>query len=102
METNDPVLAMLGVGKQLWEGESGDQFIERLRAEEQPPAAFEAHSQVPSENAPEAVWHRITIHQGEEFKTATRLPFTYEVEGAGIWFFRNGRRDRIGSYRAPS
>ena len=45
-----------------------------------------------AENAPEAVWHRIKAHQGEEFRTATRLPFTYEVEGTGIWFFRNGRR----------
>jgi hypothetical protein len=92
LETNDPVLLMLGVGKQLWERESGDKFIERLRAEDLPPAAFETHPQVPAENAPEAVWHRIKAHQGEEFRTATRLPFTYEVEGAGIWFFRNGRR----------
>jgi hypothetical protein len=92
LETNDPVLLMLGVGKALWERESGDKFIERLRAEDQPPAAFEAHPQVPALNAPEAVWHRIKTHQGEEFRTATRLPFTYEVEGAGIWFFRNGRR----------
>jgi hypothetical protein len=92
LETNDPVLLMLGVGKQLWERESGDKFIERLRAEDLPPAAFETHPQLPAENAPEAVWHRIQTHQGEEFRTATRLVFTYEVEGAGIWFFRNGRR----------
>ncbi|MGA9565152.1 MAG: hypothetical protein WBS19_06490 [Candidatus Korobacteraceae bacterium] len=92
LETDDPVLLMLGVGKQLWERESGDKFIERLRAEDLPHAAFEAHPQAPAENAPEAVWHRIKTHQGEEFRTATRLPFTYEVEGAGIWFFRDGRR----------
>jgi hypothetical protein len=35
--TDDPVLAMLGVGKQLWEHEAGDQFVERLRSEEIPP-----------------------------------------------------------------
>jgi hypothetical protein len=92
LETDDPVLLMLGVGKQLWERESGDKFIERLRAEDLPPAAFEAHQQVPTENAPEAVWRRIESHQGEEFKTVKKYPFTYEVEGAGIWFFRNGRR----------
>ena len=92
LETNDPVLLMLGVGKQLWERESGDKFIERLRAEDLPPAAFEAHPQVPAENAPESVWQRIEIHQGEVFKTVRKYPFTYEVEGAGIWFFRNGRR----------
>ena len=83
---------MLGVGKQLWERESGDKFIERLRAEDMPPAALETHAQVGGENVREAVWHRIKTHQGEEFRTATRLPFTYEVEGTGIWFFRNGRR----------
>jgi hypothetical protein len=33
-KTDDPVLLMLGVGKQLWERESGDQFIERLRSED--------------------------------------------------------------------
>jgi hypothetical protein len=92
VETSDPVLLMLGVGKQLWERESGDTFIERLRAEDMPPAAFDADPQVAAENAPEAVWHRIKAHQGEEFKTVRKYPFTYEVEGAGIWFFRNGRR----------
>ena len=91
-EIDDPVLQMLGVGKQLWERESGDKFIERLRAEDLPPAAFEAHPEAPAENAPEAVWRRIESHQGEEFKTVRKYPFTYEVEGTGIWFFRNGRR----------
>jgi hypothetical protein len=91
-EIDDPVLQMLGVGKQLWERESGDKFVERLRAEDLPPAAFEAHPEAPAENAPEAVWRRIESHQGEEFKTVRKYPFTYEVEGAGIWFFRNGRR----------
>ena len=91
METEDPVLLMLGVGKQLWESESGDNFIERIRSEElaSPPNDPQAS---PAENAPEAVWRRIESHQGEQFKTATKLPFTYGVEGAGIWFFRNGRR----------
>ena len=32
-ETEDPVIAMLDVGKQIWERESGDNFIERLRSE---------------------------------------------------------------------
>src|SRR5271169_2653747 len=36
-ETSDPVLLMVGVGKQLWESESGDKFIERLRSEELAP-----------------------------------------------------------------
>lgn len=37
--TKDPVLLMLGVGKQLWKRESGDHFIERLRSEDSPCAA---------------------------------------------------------------
>jgi hypothetical protein len=90
-ETSDPVLLMLGVGKQLWKRESGDSFVERLRSEDPPPSPFEGRQDAPAENAPESVWHRIKSYQGEEFKTATGLPFTYEVEGAGIWFFREGR-----------
>ena len=91
-ETKDPVLSMLGIGKQLWEGEPGDRFIERLRSEDLPPSPFEGRLDAPVENASESVWRRIESHQGEEFKTVTRLPFTYAVEGAGIWFFRDGRR----------
>jgi hypothetical protein len=41
----------------------------------------------------EDVWKRVVKHQGDEFKTVTGLPFTYEVEGAsGIWFYRSGSR----------
>jgi len=36
-ETSDPVLLMLGVGKELWEREPGDKFIERLRSEDPRP-----------------------------------------------------------------
>ncbi len=91
-QTTDPVLLMLGVGKQLWEREGGDEFVERLRSENQPISGFEAQHNDPAEDGMEAVWHRIEGHQGEEFKTATRLPFVYEVVGGGIWFFRNGKR----------
>ncbi|MGA2688736.1 MAG: hypothetical protein ABSE85_11775 [Candidatus Korobacteraceae bacterium] len=31
---DDSVLLMLGVGKQMWERESGDCFVERLRSED--------------------------------------------------------------------
>ncbi len=40
-ETNDPVLLVLGVGKQLWARELGDRFVERLRSEDLPPLPFE-------------------------------------------------------------
>jgi hypothetical protein len=44
------------------------------------------------ESLPDAVWQRVADHQGEEFGTARGLPFTFEVEGSGIWFFRDGKR----------
>src|SRR6516164_2349179 len=90
-EASDPILSMLGVGRQLWNTESGDSFVERLRAEELP-LPVGGLPEISPQNAAEMVWKRIERHQGEEFKTVTRLPFTYAVEGAGIWFFRDGRR----------
>jgi hypothetical protein len=52
----DRVLSMLGVGKQLWEREPGDRFIERLRSEDAPPP--------PSGGQPRA--DRIRNGSGEE------------------------------------
>ena len=89
-EADDPVLLMLGVGKHLWELESGDSFVERLRSEDAPPVIRQPEN--PEQNLPKAVWRRIESHQGAEFHTARGLPFTYEVEGAGIWIFRGGQR----------
>lgn len=89
--TDDPVLLMLGVGKHLWEQESGDSFIERLRSEDDPPA-MQRQSENQDSGLREEVWRRIVSHQGDKFHTATGLPFVYKVEGAGIWFFRGGRR----------
>jgi hypothetical protein len=91
-EMSDPVLSMLGVGKQLWSRESGDRFVERLRSEDAPLLPFEGGPDAPVQNVAESVWHRIESHQGEEFETVTGKPLTYAVEGAGIWFFREGRR----------
>jgi hypothetical protein len=91
-ETDDPVLLMLGVGKQLWEQESGDRFVERLRSEDPPAPPDTPRPASPTQSLPEAVWRLIESHQGEEFHTARGLPFTFEVEGDGIWFFRDGRR----------
>lgn len=90
-ETSDPVLLMLGVGKQLWNREPGDSFVERLRSEDAPPP-LEGRRDAPVQKVAESAWDRIKSHQGEGFETVTGLPFTYEVEGAGIWFFREGRR----------
>src|SRR5580658_9041799 len=78
-EPNDPVLSMLGVGKELWKRESGENFVDRLRSEDLLPTPFEGHAEAPVEDLSELVWRRIESHQGEEFKTATQLPFTYAV-----------------------
>jgi len=82
---------MRGVGKHLWELESGDVFIERLRADEPGPPPQNGRRE-PAEDLTQAIWRRIEQHQRERFETSRGLPFTFEVEGAGIWFFRDGRR----------
>jgi hypothetical protein len=91
-DASDPVLRMIGVGKHLWEDEPGDKFIERLRAEDAAPPCLNPRQSASLESSPESVWRRIESHQGEGFKTARQFPFTYEIEGSGIWFFRDGRR----------
>lgn len=88
----DPVLSMLGVGKYLWAQEPGDAFVDRLRSEDPPPSPNSAKLYPFKEQDPATVWQRIRDHQGQVFRTARKLPFTYQVEGAGIWFFREGRR----------
>ena len=89
--TSDPVLMMLGVGKQWWEQESGDSFVERLRSEDAPPVVRQPPEN-PEQRLAEEVWRRIENRQGDEFHNATGLTFTYNVENAGIWFFRHERR----------
>ena len=90
-ELDDPVLAMVGVGRELWETELGDRFVERHRSEELPPPVSGSASGQAGSLA-EAVWQRVIDHQDEEFRTVTGLPFTYQVQGAGMWFYRDGER----------
>lgn len=89
---DDPILMMLGVGCWLWEGEPGDRFVERLRSEDPPDPPAATPSAGSAGSLKDEIWRRIGELQGEEFLTARGLPFTYEVEGAGLWFFRDGRR----------
>ena len=91
-EPGDSVLEMLGVGRELWTRESGDSLVERLRAEDSPPTPVAIRVNSQASDLPETIWQRIEQHQGEQFYTARRLPVTYQVEGNGIWFFRDGRR----------
>ena len=89
---DDPVLSMIGVGRQLWEHEPGDAFVDRLRSEDAPPPPAASQPAGPGGNLGESVWGRINEHQGEQFRTVTGLPFTFAVEGSGVWFFREGKR----------
>jgi hypothetical protein len=90
--TEDPVLSMRGVGQQLWEHEAGDRFVERLRSEDAGGERAPGEPAGLAEDLPETVWRAIQNHQGEQFYTSRGLPFTFEVQGSGIWFFRDGKR----------
>ena len=49
-ETSDPVLLILGVGKQLWVLEPGDSFVERLRSDDaRPLTPFEEQLDIPAQ-----------------------------------------------------
>jgi hypothetical protein len=81
-DDDDPVLQMWGVGKEIWKDEGGDVFIARERA------ALDDEM----ESKRGLVWQRIVAQEGAEFHTARDLPFTYSVDGNGIWFYRDGKR----------
>jgi len=88
---DDPVLAMLGVGHQLSEIEPGDEFVERLRSEDLPSAPSTQQSQI-QRSVSDEIWRRVVSCQRQRFQTVRGLPLTFEVEGNGIWFYRDGRR----------
>ena len=85
------IFKLAGLGKELWAtGETPDEHVARLRSgwyttetprDAQPRAIDDA-----------SVWSNVLQHVGEEFRTATDLPFTYEVDGNGLWFSREGKR----------
>ena len=80
----DFVLQMRGIGAEIWADVNSDEFVSNLRSGWEPDPS-------PSRLA-DRVWQRIVACQKGTFYTATRRPFTYAVEGSGIWFYRNGRR----------
>jgi hypothetical protein len=91
-EPDDPVLQTFGAGRDLWTHEAGDRMVDGLRSEDSAPAPPVIGGDGIVKDLPSLVWHRIEKHQGEPFHTSTGLPVTFEVDGNGIWFFRDGRR----------
>ena len=85
----DPILKMIGLGKDLWAGIDPDQFVEDLRSG----WGSVVLGEPPPRSRGTSVWERVVRHQGDEFQTVRGLPFTYEVQGtSGIWFYRKGHR----------
>lgn len=80
----DFVLQIRGIGEEIWTDVNSDEFVSSLRSgwepDESPPRLVDR------------VWRRIVSCQREAFYTATKRPFTYSVEGTGIWFYRKGER----------
>jgi hypothetical protein len=58
-DTEDPVLAMLGVGKHLWKSEPGVPFIERLRSEDLPAPPCSSGPANPDGDLAETVWRSV-------------------------------------------
>lgn len=85
---DDPIRRLRGLGKELWAGIDADAYVDELRS------GWSSTAPKPGVHSDTAdVWKRVVKHQGDEFRTITGLPFTYEVEGAsGIWFYRSGSR----------
>ena len=87
-EEDDPILQMWGLGKEIWADTNADSYVASLRSGWRSPDTSNGAVQ-----SIDIFWHRIEQNQGQEFRTSTGLPFTYEVEGtSGIWFYRDGSR----------
>jgi hypothetical protein len=91
-DADDPVLKMLGVGEEMWKHEAGDHFVARLRSEELTAPPIQNLPLQQADSPAQLAWSRIKQNSGKQFHTSRGLPFTYEVEGSGIWFFREGKR----------
>jgi hypothetical protein len=85
-EQEDPVLAMTGVGKELWRSVGGGD--KHLR-EERDPGNWSLAGDF---SMADELWSRLVKHVGQTFHTTTGKPFCYTVEGNGVHFEREGRR----------
>jgi hypothetical protein len=86
-----PMFKLCGLGKHLWAtGETPDEHVARLRS-----GWYTTETPVdpqPSLNDADEVWGRVVKRAGEEFRTASGLLLTYEVDGNGLWFYRDGKK----------
>jgi hypothetical protein len=82
----DFVLRMQGIGEEIWTDKGGDQHVDDLRnnwgTEREPSPKLPDRED--KDEFLQRVWSRVISHQGEEFLTKRKLPFTYEVEGCGL------------------
>lgn len=87
--TEDPILALTGVGREMFARlGGGEEFIRALREEVFPPFVIEATSAGRAQQTisltAEEVWQRVRALQGRQFRTIEDKPFFYEVRGNGI------------------
>lgn len=88
---DDPLVALRGLGRKLWEEAGGaDRYvrIERTSWDEQ----SSEDSSISAAAILDDVWRRIEACEGQKFQTSTGLPFTYIVESQGLWPVREGKR----------
>jgi hypothetical protein len=77
LPTEDPILAITGVGKEMWKKlGGGEAFIRGLRAD-----YFPGYEPGLIPNDLDQIWGRIKDHGGEEFRTVRGEPFSYDVHG---------------------
>lgn len=85
--TTDPVVAMRGIGNELWRDEAGDAFIARERSGWDRQAVKNATTTLLADKA----WMRILAFEGETFQTVSGLSFAYQIEGGHLGIVRDGR-----------
>jgi hypothetical protein len=76
--SEDPILALRGVGKEMWRSlGGGEAFLHALRQEWWP-----GHE--PASQEWNQIWERIKAHQGQEFRTLKDKSFSYELDPNGL------------------
>lgn len=110
---DDPILALKGVGKELWRSlGGGDAFIKWLRSDEVIPAPWEKQSDrsaaaerkkankpgrasagAKKQNDFREVWDRIRGSEGQGFQTVRGLDFTYRLERDSVLRILRGQHE---------